>query len=403
MKILYINQSVGIGSTGKIITDIANNLEGENEFKCIHGFFPNAEKGESLFPGECISTVSKTQYYQYNLKAKLFGKTGFYGKNATKKAIEKLGDWVPDIVHIHNIHGYFMHMPTLFEYLEKINKPIVWTLHDVWPLTGHCTYFDQSSCEKWKTHCDSPCPERKEYPFAKLSCPVAKNYHKKKALLNKVRDNLTFVAPSEWLANIAREASIVHCPAEVIHNGIKLDSFHETDKAFRKEHHLEDKIVLLGVAMPWSQRKGFDEFIRLAKDLPDKYHIVMVGLDGESAQNFRSKITCISHTDSVKTLADIYSSSDLFLLPTYADNFPTVSLEAQACGTPVLAYDAGGTKETLLPKYSSYVAKGDYDALLKWILNFVLRRIPQEAVQTLSYKRMAAEYGKLYEKLLKGK
>lgn len=403
MKILFINQSIGIGSTGKIITDIANNLEGDNEFKALHGYFANSEKGLPLFPGECIQTVSKNQYYRYNATAKLFGNTGFHGKRETKKALAKLGDWIPDVVHIHNLHGYFMHIPTLYEYLAKINKPIVYTLHDTWPLTGHCVYFNQSGCEKWKTHCDSPCPERKGYPYAYLSCPVKKNFDRKKALYAKVKDNLMFVTPSEWLANIVKEASITDSPVSIIHNGIKLDTFHETNRNFRHDNNLDDKIIILGVAMPWSPRKGFNEFVKLANDLPDNYHIVMVGVEGEIVDKLPSKITCVSHTDSPKTLADIYSSADLFLLPTYADNYPTVSLEAQACGTPVLAYDAGGTKETLLPKYSSYVAKGDYDSLLKAVLNFKPKRIPKEEVQSLSYQRMVSEYDDLYQKLLKNK
>lgn len=401
MKVLYINQSVGLGSTGKIITNIANNLEGDNEFKCIHGYFPNAEAGEALFPGESISTISKSGYYRYNVKAKLFGKTGFYGKKATQNALSKLGNWIPDIVHIHNLHGYFIHIPTLFEYLEKINKPIIYTLHDCFAVTGLCTHFISSNCDKWKTHCDKPCPERKEYPFAYLSCPVKKNFDKKKTLYAKVKDNLTFVAPSEWLANIVKESPITERPALVIHNGIDFDSFHETDKKFRREHHLENKIVILGIAMPWSWKKGLDEFIKLANDLPDRYQIVMIGIDESIKKTLPSNVICVPRTDSIETLADIYSSSDLFVLPTYGDSYPTVSLESQACGTPVLAYDTGGTKETLLPKYSSCVAKGDYSSLLKSIIDFFPKRIPKEDVQLFSCKWMIEEYSTLYRSLYK--
>lgn len=399
MKILFINQYIGIGSTGKIVTDIASHLSEGDEVKNIHGYFKGGEKGFHLFPGDGYQTVSKNQYYSYNIRAKLFGRAGFYAKRQTEKAIAKLGDWVPDVIHMHNIHGYFMHLPTLFEYFEKINKPIIWTLHDCWPLTGHCTHFITSKCDKWKTKCVAPCPERSQYPQGIISCPVEKNFEQKKALYAKVKDNLTIVTPSKWLEDIAKEAAIVDCPTMVINNGIDLDSFQETEKKFRREHHLEDKIVIMGIAAPWGQRKGLDEFLKLSKDLPEKYQIVMVGVREDLAKALPSNIIALPPTSSKEYLADVYSSSDLLVMPTYADNYPTVGLESQACGTPVLAYDAGGTKETLLLEHSSCVKKGDYDALLKEVLSFVPHRIPKEDVQRFSYERMVDEYCALYKKL----
>lgn len=134
---------------------------------------------------------------------------------------------------------------------------------------------------------------------------------------------------------------------EVIHNGIDLTVFKPTPSDFRQRYHLEDKKVILGVASVWDRRKGFDDFLDLAKHLDDSYRIVLVGVNEEQQKILPKNIIGIGRTNSTKELAEIYTAADVFFNPTHEDNYPTVNLEAQACGTPVITYPTGGSVESV--------------------------------------------------------
>ncbi|THE09065.1 glycosyltransferase, partial [Bacillus timonensis] len=262
------------------------------------------------------------------------------------------------------IHGYYIHVGLLFKYLKSKNKPIVWTLHDCWPFTGHCVYFDFVNCPRWKTGCYE-CPQKSTYPSSLMLDKSNKNFFDKKEIFTGVK-NMTIITPSKWLADLVKESFLGNYKVKVINNGIDLDLFKPTESIFRKKYKLENKFVILGVASPWSKRKGFESFIQLAKYLSEDERIVMVGLTEKQIKHLPSNIIGINRTDSVQELAEIYSMADVFVNPTLEDNFPTTNLESLACGTPVITFNTGGSVEAIREEKTGYIVKkGDIKAVLK--------------------------------------
>ena len=301
--------------------------------------------------------IGKTEHI---LLAKLTGRHGCYSHFATYRLIQKIKQVQPDVIHLHNIHGWYLNWKMLFDYLKIASIPVVWTLHDCWPFTGHCPYFTVEKCSKWKTGCFE-CPLYRQYPGCFLD-DSKKQYALKKACFSGVPD-MTVVTPSQWLADLVKQSYLSNYHTVVIHNGIDLTKFKPVKSDFREKHNLEEKIVLLGVAFDWSPRKGIDDFRRLAEELPEKYAIVLVGVSDAAAKELPERIVTIACTQSQKELAEIYSAADLFVNPTLEDNFPTVNLEALACGTPVITYQTGGSPESLTESCGRVVPYKDYEAL----------------------------------------
>ena len=321
------------------------------------------------------------------------GGAGFGSTGATKKFISWLCEIKPDVIHLHNIHGFYLHTQLLFDYLKSADIPVVWTLHDCWSFTGHCAYFDYVqpwaraqkkkaldddidlsgvTCTRWKQACHN-CPIHKTaYPYAIFKDNSAKNYERKKNAYTGVK-NLTIVTPSKWLAGYVSESFLKDYPVEVIPNGIDLDAFRPYTK---KELELRKKQYsgykhrrILGVANQWEERKGLDYFERLAQILPVNYTIELVGLSRPQAELYRRKykngrILPITRTGSKQALASLYRGADVYVNATLEDNFPTTNLEALACGTPVITFDTGGSGESLTQDCGIIVPKGDFDALL---------------------------------------
>ncbi|WFB91441.1 glycosyltransferase [Streptococcus parasuis] len=340
MKVLQINSVCGIGSTGRIATDIHNILIDQGHESYI-------AYGRDL-PKNCDNAIrigTKIDNYTHVLKTRLLDKHGFGSKQATIEFIDKVKKLNPDIIHLHNIHGYYINIEILFDYIKEAKKPVVWTLHDCWSFTGHCSHFDYIGCEKWKTGCFD-CPQKHEYPKSLFFDNSNWNYSKKKEVFTGV-DNMTIVTPSNWLANLVRKSFHKNYEIETIHNGIDLSVFKPTQGDFRKKYNIENKFIILGVSSVWNQRKGFFEYIELSQALKPDEVIVLVGVSEKQKENLPQNIIGITRTTNVKELAEIYSAADLFVNLTLEDNFPTVNLEALACGTKVLTYDTGGSSETI--------------------------------------------------------
>ena len=362
MKILQINSVCGIGSTGRIATDIHNILIEQGHESYI-------AYGRDL-PKNCDNAIrigTKTDNYTHVAKTRLLDKHGFSSKKATKEFINKVKDINPDIIHLHNIHGYYINIEILFNYLKETNKPVVWTLHDCWSFTGHCAYFDYVGCDKWKTGCYS-CPEKKAYPSSLIFDNSKNNYINKKEILTCVK-NLTIVTPSQWLANLVQESFLNEYPVNVINNGIDLNTFRPNAGDFRKKFNLNGKFIILGVASVWDRRKGLKYFVELADKVSEDEVIVLVGLTEKQINQIPQNIIGITRTDNVEELVDIYSSADVFVNPTLEDNFPTTNLEALACGTPVITFDTGGSPECIDNNTGIVVEKGNLKQLRKAILN----------------------------------
>lgn len=300
------------------------------------------------------------------LQTRIDGKAGFHSKNATKRLLARLDEIKPDVVHLHNLHGYYVNIEMLFNWLANHNCKVEWTLHDCWSFTGHRAYFTYAKCAQWKEHCaySRPCSQLNTYPktFSKSSCSW--NYEEKNHLFNLVpAERMKLITPSQWLADLVGESFLKDFPVEVRHNTIDTDVFKPIPSDFRERYGIGDRFMILGVASPWTERKGLSDFVRLAGQLDsDKYVIVLVGLSEKQVEELPKGIVGLTRTESREELAGIYSTADVFFNPTTEDNFPTVNLEAEACGTSVVTYDTGGCSETV-KREGSRVVDGYEDAI----------------------------------------
>ena len=345
MKILQINSVCGIRSTGRICTDLAEVLE-QNGHECKIAY------GRELVPERyqkfAVRIGGGFDVKLHALQTRIFDNTGFGSRKASEKFIEWVKKYDPDVIHLNNIHGYYINIEVLFNYLAEFNKPVVWTLHDCWAFTGHCAHYSYVKCDKWKTGCFN-CSQKTRYPSSLLLDASKKNWLKKKALFTSV-NNMTLVTPSKWLANEVKKSFLSKYPVEVIPNGIDVNVFKPTLSDFKERNGLVGKKIILGVASSWDERKGLNDFVELSKKIGDDYKIVLVGLSEQQKNKLPANILKITRTNNVQELAEIYTASDIFFNPTYEDTYPTVNLEAQACGTPVVTYRTGGSVESVPEK-----------------------------------------------------
>ena len=359
MKILMINVVCGIRSTGRICTDLATALENQgHEVKIAYG----REDVPKQFEKYAVRIGRDLDVKFHGIRTRLFDEAGFGSGNATKRFVEWVKIYDPDVIHLHNLHGYYINVKILFEYLKKCQKTIIWTLHDCWSFTGHCVYFDYVNCNKWKKECNH-CPQKKEYPTRIGPDFSRRNYYLKKKLFSNI-PKLTLVTPSQWLADLVSDSFIKEYPIKVIHNGVDTKIFQSTDSNLRSKYKLGNKKVVLGVASVWDQRKGLECFIKLAEKLDQRqYQIVLVGLSQDQIKILPRQIVGIMRTNSTKELAALYTLAYVFVNPTFEDNYPTTNIEAIACGTPVITFDTGGSTESA-EMYGLSVEKGNIDELV---------------------------------------
>ena len=300
------------------------------------------------------------------LQTRLDGKAGFHSKNATRRLLARLDEIQPDVVHLHNLHGYYVNVEMLFKWLANHECKVEWTLHDCWAFTGHCAYFTYVRCAQWKDRCaySKPCPQLNTYPktYSKASCSW--NFEQKKRLFNLLpAEHMKLITPSQWLADLVGESFLKGFPIEVRNNTIDATVFKPTPSNFRERYGIGDRFMILGVASPWTERKGLADFMRLSGELDsNKYAIALVGLSEKQVDKLPEGIVGLIRTDLCEELAGIYSTADVFFNPTMEDNFPTVNLEAEACGTPVVTYNTGGCSETVR-RGDSCVVEGYEDAV----------------------------------------
>jgi len=345
----------------------------------------------------------------HGLQTRLFDRHGLASTKATKKLVDKIKEIQPNIIHLHNLHGYYLNIEILFHYLATAEIPVVWTLHDCWTMTGHCAHFSFIGCDKWKMQCEH-CPQKKGYPSSYGLDRSYKNYRLKKELFTSV-SKMTLVPVSNWLTTIVKDSFLKGYPVKTIYNGVdtKVFSPQATDE-IREKYKIGDKFVLLGVANVWSERKGLKDFIHLSRLLKDDEMIILVGLTNQQMNNLPSNILGIRRTENVHQLAELYSMAGLFVNPTWEDNFPTTNLEALSCGTPVATYRTGGSPEALTPETGFIVEQGDLADIRKAIdivkskgKAFYSEACRERAVKMFNKNDRYAEYIQLYEKILSEK
>ena len=339
MKYLFINSYAGYGSTGRIAADTCRKLTAQGH-QCLLAY------GREKVNCDDVQTVRIGSDLDNKINAlqnRFLDNQGFGTRKPTMEFLKKVREYDPDVIWLHNLHGYYLHIGLLFEYLKTCGKQIIWTLHDCWSMTGHCAYFDYVRCEKWKTCCHD-CPEKGQYPASVFLDRSRKNYEEKKRLFTGI-PNMRLIVPSQWLANRVKAGFMGEYPVEVVYNQVDRSVFHPTPGNFREVHHLENKKILLGVASVWDRRKGLQDFIKLSSLLDHTYQIVLVGLTQEQIDSLPPAILGLPRTDNVQQLVQIYSAADLYLNPSVEETFGMTVLEAQYCGTPALVYEDTACQE----------------------------------------------------------
>lgn len=359
MKIVQINATCGSGSTGKICVDISRLLTDKH----IENYIIYSGK-KSDYPLGIHCGDSKEIKIQA-LRSHLFGLYGFNSKQITKRMLKKLDEIEPDVVHLHNLHGHNCNLEMLLDYLRAHHIKIFWTFHDCWAFTAYCPHFSMDKCDKWKDGCHD-CHRYREYTF--FFDRSRELYNKKKKASEGL--DLTIVTPSQWLAGLVKQSFFKNYPVKVINNGIDLEIFKPTPSDFRAKHGIpNDKYIVLGVAFGWGVRKGLDVFIELSKRLDkEKYQIILVGTDEKIDKQLPSNIISIHRTQNQRELAEIYTAADVFANPTREEVFGLVNVEALACGTPGVTFDAGGSPECYDETCGSVVPCDDIDAMEKEII-----------------------------------
>lgn len=359
MKVVEINSGFR-GSTGTIMLSIADLVHSYGEEAYT---FSETKPGAAPIGHQFFGTKFENLFHR---GVSVFsGISGKGSKRGTSQLLKSIDEIKPDILHLHNLHGWYINLPMLFDCIKKNNIRTVWTLHDCWGFTAQCSHFTMEKCEKWKTGCYD-CPRYRLYPYTFVD-RTDKMWQLKKDWFTGVK-HMTIVTPSKWLCDLVKQSFLSEYNVKVINNGINLDIFKPTESDFREKYSLQDKKIVLGVAAGWNDRKGLDVFIELSKRLDgEKYQIVLVGTDDTVDNKLPKNIISIHRTQEQTELAEIYTASDLFVNPTREDTFPTVNMEAIACGTPVVTFRTGGSPEIIDDTCGSVVDFNDMDAFEKEI------------------------------------
>ena len=394
-KLLQINISANWGSTGKIV-ELIGQCAIKHGWESYIAYRYNHHSSQS----HLIQVSGKYGKYLHYLGNYLFDKEGLYSSHDTRKLIERIEQIKPAVVHLHNIHDHWLNYQLLFEYINLTDIKVVWTFHDCWAFTGHCFHFVTKNCDRWKTKCHD-CPLQHEYPKT-LVDRSTKNFELKKKLFGGCK-NLSIVACSEWLGDFVKESFLKDKPLKVIHNGIDLDVFHPT---VPKESLRDGKFRILAVSNVWNKEKGIEDIYKLRECLSDEFFITAVGLTSEQIEVLPFGIKGIQRTQNLQDLVDLYSKSDVLINTTYADTFPTVNLEALACGTSVITYRTGGSPEAVDDRTGIVVEQGDVRGMAHAIRS--MKKTPLSSIECR--KKAEREFDKsicfnkyveLYEKIIK--
>lgn len=332
---------------------------------------------------------------------------GLASAHATRAFVEKMKSVRPDVVHIHNIHGYFLNYRILFDYLSKNRIPVVWTVHDCWLYTGHCYHYASAGCRKWQTGCGH-CPQRAKFPASLWLDRSAGNWiDKKRAFTSMPEDRFVIVTVSDWMRKEMMSSFLNRYSIRIIHNGIDTERFSfRNPSPVRSRYGLEDWHIILGVASIWSKEKGLDDFVALSRYLSSDEKIVLVGVTERQRRKLPDEIICIPKTESISDLAGLYSAADVLVNPTWQDNYPTVNMESISCGTPVVTYRTGGSMESVTHDTGYVVGQGDIRGVIDAVRHIeaegkdsYMARCRQYAVRHFRKEDRYADYLRLYEKL----
>ena len=401
--VVYQINGGSTGSTGKIMFGIkalgeaqgmqvvcASPITSTNRFSGQANFYPIG-----TYNGRRVS----------ELLARITGLSGCFSMGATAKLLAQMDRNPPDVVHLHTLHSSFINLPMLFRYLRKRRIPVVWTLHDCWAFTGHCPHFVSENCDKWKTACGN-CPVYRSYPMSFADNSAWMHRLKKKWFTGLPA--VQIATPSKWLETQVAASFLNEYPIVTLNNGIDLNVFRPVEQCLREKLGLGHKKIVLGVAYEWSYKKGLDVFQHLAERLDsNEYQIILIGTSPQLAATLDKRILPIHRTENQYELTEFYSAADVFVNPTREDTFPTVNMEALACGTPVITFDTGGSTEIPDEACGIVVALNDLERMEQEVIRVCTERpfLPENCRkragafdQAEKYREYIKLYGELYER-----
>lgn len=402
--LIQINIEVNSGSTGRIAEQIGK-VAMDNGFESYITY----ARGYNQSQSKVIKIGNKFSIILHLLKTRLLGEHLNGSRFSTLKLINQIKTINPDIIHLHQMHGYYLNIPLLINFLKEFNKPVIWTLHDCWAFTGHCSYFTLVDCNKWETECNN-CPQCKKYPKSLFFDKSKSEFYQKQKLFNSL-NNLTLVGVSDWVANLAKSSFLSQKKITSIYNCIDLNlfkpSFNRSD--IISKYGLEkNKKILVASGTTWIKSKGLDDYILLAEMLPSDYQLILVGINETISKNISSKIKCIKRTESQIELAEIYSAAEILLCLSYQESFGLTPIEAMACGTPSIVYSNTALNEIVTEKTGIKVETGDLEAVIEAINNisnngkkFYFQNCLQRAKEMYDMNKNYLNYIDLYYKLLK--
>ncbi|WP_254178280.1 glycosyltransferase [Phocaeicola vulgatus] len=405
-RLVQINPVVRVNtSTGRIMQEIGE-LAMQNGWESYLAYSYGRD-GIKPCKSKLLPVGNRCSVAWHGVQTRLFDRHGLASGSATRTLVKRIEVLQPDVIHIHNIHGYFLNYKVLFDFLANCDIPVVWTIHDCWLYTGHCYYYSYVGCDRWKSGCHD-CPQRREFPASWLFDRSRQNYRDKRAAFTSISpDRLTLVPVSEWIKGEMQQSFFSGYHFQVIHNGIDTNVFRGYDTSeIRMRYGLGDRHVLLGVASIWSREKGLDDFIKLSTLLREDEVIVLVGIKPEDKKRLPFNVVAVSRTENVHQLAELYSAAEAFVNPTWQDNYPTVNLEALACGTPVVTYRTGGSVEAVTDDTGFIVEQGDVEGLLDAFRIIVQhgkayyeKRCREYALAHFRKEECYKDYLRLYDKL----
>jgi len=359
MKVMLINAVCGTGSTGRIVSDMWSLLKGKgHEVKVAYG----VGEARNVDETDLIRCNNMLGYFCHNALARITDRAGFYSVCQTKRLITQIKAFAPDVIHLHNLHGFYINIKVLFEYLAKANIPVVWMLHDCWAMTGHCVHFSYCGCMKWEQGCYQ-CQQKKTYPISLFLDQSRRNYKDKKSLFACI-PRMTICVASQWLAGIVKRSYLGEYPICVIPNGIDLSVFRPMKNDSLSRYHIGERDVILAVSNVWTKKKGFFDICKLAEIIDqEKYMLMIVGVTEGQKKMLPMSVVSINRTQNVQELVEIYSAASVLINPTYEETFGMVSIEALACGTPVVTYNTGGAVETIDTTCGYIVEQGNIQQL----------------------------------------
>lgn len=396
MRVLLIDVNCKGSSTGQIVYNLYKYLNAHGDTAAVcYG------RGEAIQEKNIFKFGLDWETKLHALLTRLTGFTGCFSFFSTKRLIRFIEAFQPDVVHIHELHAYFVNIVPLLNYLAEQNIKVIHTLHCEFSYTGKCGHSFE--CEKWKQSCGD-CPRVHAYPTSLFFDHTRTMLRQKKEAFGKIKD-LVITTPSEWLSERARTSFFSNREIITIHNGVDTSVFYPRDaKEIRREYGIQDeeKIALALAPHLMSEGKGGKFVVQLAKRLTDKVRFILVGVDGVTERNEENMILLGPIYDKDQ-LAKLYSTSDVLIMCSQKETFSLSCAEAICCGTPIVGFKCGAPETIFDASVATFVPYGDVNQLeketrrrLQYSKNS--RRISAYAADSFAEGKMIDDYSQLYRR-----